>query len=318
MSIGVALLVVILHQIDLQQVWQQVIHIGWLAIAIVMGVFFISLLTDVWAWQLTFEKIPLTWRWFYRLFLIRIVGESLNQVTPMASLGGEPIKIMLLKSNYNVSSRESGVSLVLAKTIDTLALIVFIVIGFIFLLNNNNFSNSFKTILGAGIVLFSLGVIIFFLIQRFQLMSLITQWLARFPWGKRLTKLADIVDDTDEKLITFYSHNRRFAFSTLIAFLNWPLGVVQVYFIMHFLGHAVSFKDAWLIESMAQFVRGAGFFIPASLGAQEGIFILLCSNITGNSAIGLSVSIIQRFKDILWIVIGLIIGWLFSFKPSQT
>lgn len=316
LSIGVALLVVILHNINLEEVLQQVTHIGPIAMSIILAIFFVSLLTDVWAWQLTFKSIPLSIRWFYRLFLVRIVGESLNQVTPMASLGGEPIKVMLLKTHYNTSPHESTVSLLLAKTTDTLALVVFLMIGFVLLLGNNQFSDRFKLITGIGMCLFSLGIIIFFLIQRFQLMSLISKWLTRFRWGKKLTKVADIVGDTDEQLTAFYANNRHFALSTSIAFLNWPLGVVQMFFLMYFLGHPVSFEKAWIIESMAQFVRAAGFFIPASLGTQEGVFILVCSVITGNASIGLSVSIIQRFKDIFWIIIGLAIGWLYSFKPT--
>ena len=41
------------------------------------------------------------------------------------------------------------------------------------------------------------------------------------------------------------------------------------------LGTPVSWRDALLLESVGQAIRGAGFVIPGALGVQEGGFLLL-------------------------------------------
>ena len=53
----------------------------------------------------------------------------------------------------------------------------------------------------------------------------------------------------------------------------------------------MSFVDAWIIEAVAQLVRTGTFFIPASIGAQEGAFMLVCAAMTGSPALGVAVAV---------------------------
>ena len=315
LAIGVALLVAVVQQVDLGEVWQQVGHLSWFGLIVVIGIYFLAFLSDVWAWQLTFISLPSSFRWLSRLFLVRIVGEAFNRITPMASMGGEPLKVYLLKHRYQIGYRESGVSLLLAKTLDTLALVIFLCIGFLLLLGNEKLSDRFKIVAGVALALLSSGIIIFFLLQRFQLLSAFSNRLDRTRWSKHLGGFLSLLQDTDRQLSTFYKHPQRFRFTLAVAFLNWPLGTLEMYYILKFLGHPVTFGEAWIVEAMVQLVRAGIFFIPASLGTQEGTFILVCSAITGNPGTGLAVSIVKRFRELLWILAGLAVGWLLS-SPS--
>lgn len=84
---GFVLLGLILQKTDIDAVLQQVTHIGWGGMSVVLGIHSIAFLSDVYAWQLTFKTIPPNLGWLYRLFLVRMVGEAFNQVTPLASMG---------------------------------------------------------------------------------------------------------------------------------------------------------------------------------------------------------------------------------------
>ena len=124
----------------------------------------------------------------------------------------------------------------------------------------------------------------------------------------------------DHRLVQFYTGARaRFAAAVILAFVNWILGVAEVYYSMMFLDHPISWSEAWIIEAVAQMVRTGTFFIPASIGAQEGAFVLVCGAITGSPSLGLSVSVIRRVREIIWILWGFVLGSLFSLKlaPEQ-
>ncbi len=315
--LGFALFSVLLHKTDIKEIWHQVTHIGWGGMTVVVGIYLVSFITDVYTWLLTFKTIPLNLQWLYRLFLVRIAGEAFNQVTPLASMGGESIKVIMLKSYYQIGYREAGASLVLAKTLDLMALMVFLVIGFCLLLTSDRLPTTFKTVAGLGLAAFSFTIAVFFLVQRFQLMSLISRWLGSSRFGSRFSGVLRGLRDTDEMVVGFYtSQRRRFPAALGVAFLNWPLGVLEIYYAMDFLGHLPSIADAWIIETVVQLISAGTFFIPATIGTQEGAFMVACSAIAGNPSLGLAVSLVRRFREIIWILAGLAIWWLFSFKPT--
>ena len=74
--------------------------------------------------------------------------------------------------------------------------------------------------------------------------------------------------------------------------------------------------DAWIIESVAQMVRTGTFFIPASIGAQEGAFMVISGAITGSPSLGLAVGIVRRLREIIWIGCGFAFGAIYSLRSE--
>ena len=316
LGLGFALLSLTLRQTNLKEVWQHITLVGWLGMAVVIIFYFLEFLSEVYTWQLTFKSIPLTLPWTSRLFLIYMVGAAFNRVTPLASLGGEGFKAVMLKTHYQIGYQETSASIILTKTLNTLSLLIFVAIGFFPLLISEQFSPAFKTVTGVSFAVFASCIVIFFLVQRFRLASWITHRLGHSPWGDRLAKLLYNLRSVDARLVEFYTNPSRTRNGLIVAFLNWPLGVLEIYFLMQFLRHPITFVDAWLLDSVAQLVRAGTFFIPANIGTLEGSLVVLGAAITGSPALGLTISVIRRFKDLLWILLGLLIWWLFSFKPA--
>jgi uncharacterized protein (TIRG00374 family) len=285
---------------------------------IIFILYVFTYLADVIVWLLTMPDRPFNFRWLKRFYLIRMAGTAFNYVTPLASIGGEPIKAMLLKNHYGISYRDSGISIVLAKTADVIGLVLFLTLGFIALTFSTKIGDTQKSIAGVGLLVLVICITGFFLVQRYKITSTGANWLSKTSIGQKLQHALELIHDLEDKLIHFYTeHRSRFMITMGLALLNWSLGTIEVYLVMQFLDHPITLADALIIESFAQLVRAGTFFIPASIGAQDGAFFLICNTITGVPELGVAVAMIRRFREIVWIALGLFIWWLYSLKPEM-
>ena len=282
---------------------------------LVLALYFAAFLIDTITWQLTLPSVPLSPVWIYRFFQMRLAGEAFNNITPAAGMGGEPVKAVLLKNHHEIAYRDGVASLILAKTINVLSLIVFLAAGFLLINQSEKLEPVYKFVSGVGLAAFALGVLLFFLIQRFKVTSATGSLVNRGAFARFAQDALIKIHSVEDKLVLFYSGQpARFLFALVFAFGNWVLGVAEVYYAMKFLGHPISLADAWIIESVAQLVRAGTFFIPASLGVQEGAFILIGASITGSPTVGFSMAVIRRLREIIWIVWGMVVFYLM--KPE--
>ena len=315
--VGIAILVLVAGEIELEEVAALVIKVGW-GIAAVVGVYFLAFAIDSFTWQMALTGVPLDAVWLYRMWKVRMVGEVFNNVLPAASMGGEPVKAVLLKKHYGVGYREGTASLILAKTINLIALVAFLAAGFVLMAYSPALPDTYKSAAGLGLGAFALGIFLFFAVQRLKFFSVAGSWFGRWRLGRRIEDLLHHVRDMDDRLAGFYSgHWIRFAGAVGLGLVNWLLGAVEIYVTMVFIGRPISFADAWIIESAAQLVRAGTFFIPASIGAQEGTFLLVYGAMTGSPALGAAVAVVRRLREIIWILWGLLLGSVYTFMPAH-
>lgn len=309
---GLALLVWVVTQTDLMVVWAHSRKLGW-GLGVVLAIYFAAFLIDTLSWQLTFLTLGFGGSWGVHLWKVRMVGEAVNSATPFATIGGEPVKAVLLHRHYGMAYGESVASLVLARTTNLLALVVFVAVGFALMMDSAKLPQGYTASAGVGLAALSTGIVLFFLVQRFKVSSATGRWLARGRLGVWLDRALGQIHDLEDRLIRFYAgHRRRFAAALGLALVNWMVGTAELYATLWFLGRPVTIAEAWIIEAGAQLVRAATFFIPASIGAQEGAFLLLCGAITGQPALGLAVALVRRLREMVWILWGFALGWRYS------
>jgi len=252
------------------------------------------------------------------MFAVRMIGEAYNNITPTASMGGEPVKAWLLKSNWGVPLRDSGASLVIAKTTSMFSLVLFVGIGAAMLLVHERFTTQHKLIAAAGFAFIVLSAVVFFLMQHLKLSTQVARWLGRTRFGQRVGGALLAAEDIDRQFAAFYSgHRVRLLWSLLFAMANWMLGALEVYLIMSLLGVPLSFAEVWMIECMVQLVRTIAFFIPAGLGAQEGAFLVAVGALTGAPAAGVATALVRRFRDVLWIALSLAVAAAYAVTPAR-
>ncbi len=298
-ALGAALFAWLLSRVDLAAVAAEIVALGAAGFALVLAIYLLEFAFDSAAWQLTLAGVPASPRWTARLFLVRLAGEAYNVITPLGGMGGEPVKAVILRRRHLVPYYRSGASLVLAKTMNALALVLFLAGGFALMLGDGRISTEIRVVAGSGLTALTLGIGGFLALQHARLTSRLGR---RLKLGRAIAALAEF----DQHLVSFYTSDpRRFLSVLALGLGNWLLGAAGVWATLAFMGHPVGFRDAWIIEAMVQMVRAATFFIPASLGAQEGAIMLVTGAITGSADTGLAVALVRRARELLWVLAGL-------------
>ena len=317
--LGLSLLGYVLSQADLAQIWQQIANLSAIALLCIFVIYILYFGADTVSWQFTLETIPVNLRWTGRLYLIRMIGEAYNNITPMGSVGGEPLKAWLLKSNYSVSLRDSGASLILAKTASMFSLVLFAFGAMFVAFRHPNLTSTHLSLMSGAFAWFVFNIVVFFLMQHLRLSSFTATRLGRSRFGESLAHLVAGMHGMDDQFARFYGeHRAKLWWAMMWAMLNWALGAAELFAIFYFIGYPVTWAEAWLLESMVQLIRTVAFFIPAGLGAQEGTLMFAYAAITGSPTPGVAAALIRRFRELVWIGLSLLVGTRFQLAQDAT
>lgn len=250
---------------------------------------------------------------FLRLFAIRTAGEVVNMTTPTAYVGGEPLKAYLLKRD-GVPLVEGMASVVTAKTTMTIAQVVFILLGIalgLWILGTSaSAGHSPLSILAVSVsvVLLLFGTAVFVAVQRHGLFT-------GFLGGLRRCRIRlGFLEAREEKLraldraiLNFYAQDRRgFLLSIAVYFLGWLAEAMEVYAILFCLGLPVTAASAVSIGALSTFIKGGTFFVPGSVGAQEGGNLVLLLAFGYTDLDGITFALLRRLRELVWICIGLV------------
>ena len=306
LAAGLVVLGGLLWHIGPSQVWETVERVGFVAFCIILTPLLVVYLLDAFGWSLTLGQ------WasrvgFVRLFMVRMAGEAINVTTPTAMLGGEPVKAYLL-TRYDVPMVEGLASVVTAKTIMSLAQILFMLLGLgvtLWLVGGGE-SNVLVAFLSAGLLGF--GVFLFLVVQRYGIgRGLLTVAQACRIRSQRLEAWRPRLLELDHTIRIFYRERRRtFMVSLGVHFVAWLTELFEVYAILYFLGVEVGWLSSLSIAAIAVLIKGGVSFVPGGLGAQEGGYLFLLVALGYGEVTGITFALIRRIREILWILIGLV------------
>ncbi|WP_336488563.1 flippase-like domain-containing protein [Methylobacterium nigriterrae] len=238
---------------------------------------------------------------------LRFVREGINTLLPVATVGGDFVGARLL-TKRGVTGGLAGASMFVDLMTQALTQLLFTVAGLGVLIWLAGDGPIVRTV-AAGLAVAAPAIAAFYLIQRRSGHRLIQALLSRFASGREWRALGAI-EVLYDNLRRLYGAPARIANGIGIHLVGWLIGTLEVYICLHFMGYAVSFAEAIVIESLAQAVRGAAFAVPGALGAQEGGLIALCAIFGIPAEVALALSLVKRLADLLVGVPGLV-AWHF-------
>jgi len=317
--LGVALLVAVLRATDLTEVATRLEQMGPFAIAAVLASYGLGYVFRAIAWQITLPSLRFTPRSLRRAFQITMTSCALDHVTPLGGLGGEPVKAVMLKREFGIRYRDATASLVLSRTTDVMAQVIFIAVGIAILFRMESIPRAVRLGAAAGLCGFALAVALFFVAQRLRALGLVRRLAGRLGSrvGERALGALAALQDVEEGLVTFYrDHRGRFSLSLAASLCEWMTGAVAAWVALGALGQPVGWGDATAIEAFVVLVRSSLFFVPADLGTQEAALVLICGAVTGSPAAGLALAAVRRGADLVWVVWGLAVGSVWSLTDA--
>lgn len=242
------------------------------------------------------------------LFWWRLGGEALNQLTPTASLGGEPYKVVRLQ-DAGLSFDEATASVIIHKAFKVLSLVVYIVMGLIvtpFLLPE---ASPHLTLLTLAAACLGVGVLAFIFLQHRDPCTQAIRLLEKVNLCPQILKeKEEELSRLDARLGAFYrQYPGKSAVIFGLLFLSWILHGVEVYLIFWLLGHPIGLGLALCLDALTMIFTSIGFIIPSALGIQEGGNILLALGFQLGAPLGVAFSILRRVREAFWMGLGLVV-----------
>jgi glycosyltransferase 2 family protein len=296
---GLVVLAFLVARVGIESVMSVLSRLTWWQLVLICLPYGLIMAVDTLGWRYAFISNPPP---YLRMLAARTAGEAVNIVTALGSVGGEAVKVWLLRPA--VSYDESVPSVVIAKTTSTIAQTLLLLVGLVLAVTTLTVAGD---VIWAMLVLLGVELLLvggFFVTQVAGLVRRAGRLLA---WSG-LIENASAAEDLDARLRRYYRENwRRFFLSVVFHFGGWLLGALEVLVMLYVLDIPVSMATATVIEAVGSGVRFASFLVPGSLGVLEGANTGVFAALGLGASAGLAFSLVRRARQGVWIGIGLIV-----------
>jgi len=303
--IGLVFLLFLVLKIGPATLWGTFDSLGWGLLVMILlngaGKFFHAI---GWRYCLSapYRSLP-----FFHVFSIRMAGFSITQLTPTATIGGDLTMGTLLSMAHR--GPEAATSVMIGKLSHTLAQLLFALLGTVLILLVIHPPRWAWVSMLTGSVLLGLGLLAFFLVQKYGKIGGIVRWLvARKIGGNRLTRASSFVTGMDEDLKFFFAvRPGDFYLSLLWNIMALACGILQTWVFFAALTEYTSLLVTSCVWFLSCWFEIVSFAIPTNIGYLEGTSVLVLKIAGFSSALGLTYGLALRLGQIFWSAIGLLL-----------
>ncbi len=281
--------------------WQAIGAELWQAIWVVPPAVLL-MLVQLWlsalAWRISIGGGPRVSRYFR----IRWMREAVNNMLPVAQLGGNILAVRLL-NHRGVATATAAAGTTLDITIEVVTQLIFTMAGFaaLALAGPPGAAGWASGILA----LMTMGVGGFVIAQRIGLLPLLEALIrpiGRFFPGVTLESVRALHGE----LMRLHRDTKALIAAGTLHLAAWIIGIAETWVALLAMGHGAGFTQALVIESLGMAARSAGFAVPGALGVQEGGLVVVAGlyGIPADAAIALSM--VKRAREVVIGVAGLL------------
>lgn len=255
---------------------------------------------------------------FFSVAGYRLVAFGISYFTVGPQLGGEPAQVFYLQNRHAIPTSKALASVSLDKILELLANFAFLLVGILAALSTGLLAElapvqAMAWMAGPFLLLLAYTIAVWR--GKTPLASLLSR-LFRRARSPRLARLIQVVSAAEEQIgqLCRYKPLVVLAASSLSA-LIWGMMALEYWLALSFLGISVSLPQAvaaWTAASVAFL-----FPLPGGLGALEASQVLAMEALGFTSALGLSISLIIRGRDILIGGLGILWGAVLARRQPQ-
>ncbi len=235
--------------------------------------------------------------------LVRWIRESVNNLLPVAQVGGDVLGARLL-GFFGVDRSLAAASVIVDMLVQVATQFIFAVIGLLVLIGLGGGDGLVRGV-ALGLLVAAPAIAGFYLVQRRGMHRSTRRLLTRLIGTRQWTGLGAI-EALYAQLETIHTNVGGLALGAAVHLAVWIFGTLEIWIALAFMGWPVGFAEALVIESLAQAVRGAAFMVPGALGVQEGGFVALCAVFGIPAPTALALSLVKRVVEALLGIPGLL------------
>jgi uncharacterized protein (TIRG00374 family) len=308
--LGAVVFAYLVARIGVERLVSDAARTGWLFLPIFL-LYGVVYLCNAWAWWLTMADEP-SHPPFWRTYAILAAGFSLNFMTPMVNVGGEPFKVAAVAPWLGL--RRAAGSVVIYQMLHTLGMLLSfltaVVLGALLLPPHPAILASLAI---AFVALAGLTLLLLTGHRRGGLERLL-DWLHRVPLLDRVARRFEpkraTLAQMDEQITEFYHRRpRRFVQALALEYLSRSIFMIEYMLIARGVGVNMTFAQAYVIGGLTSLVQNVIFFVPYEVGTKEGSLYLVFQLLGLDPGLGVYTAIVSRVRDLLWIGGGLGLVW---------
>lgn len=300
LAIGISLFIGILGFAGLQNIASAFRQFSLLYLGAYLAAAFMVYVLSSYKWRLILEaqghKVRLP-----RLMTYRLASFSIGYLTPFARLGGEPIRAYMLKK-HKVNSTHAFSSVFIDKTVETVIDAILIVFIIVLLLATFTIPSATREILMIGMLLIAALLFVFYYVSSKQ--GILTTLMHLIPKKKVFRKVKLKLVDIDKATQHFFDNKKECLGKIIIvSIFQWAVIFTEFKLATMIIGYDASMTEILLM------ILATGLStlipVPAGLGVLEASQFSLFELLGIGGGMGIALSLLIRFKDLLLMLFGL-------------
>lgn len=301
--LGAGLLAIIFFKVGPNAIGQALRPVGWSVVPIVLfhGV---PMLLDTLGWRWLFlgrRRPPLP-----MLLGVRWIGEAVNNILPVAQIGGELVRVRLL-AIAGSETIHAAASVLADITLGAATQVLFVLSGIILLVTT--YEHVAVLPITSGFVVAACSAAALFYLKGWRSTAALGTFVQRSLLVPRWVRNFGRTEEFRAALAAIFGSGRPLLLACSYRLTGWFAGTGEILLSLHFLGHAASWTDAMILESIVQLGRSVAFAIPGAIGVQEASFVAVGSVLGLDPTTGLALALIGRARSIILGLPALAVYW---------
>lgn len=265
------------------------------------------------AWLPTLLPAAQGWRQLFRAgqapsfghgLLALWMGRAVNNLLPVATIGGEVVKARLL-TIWGTGAAHAAASVMADKTVQALSLACWALTGALLLLSLPADDGLVPYAVGGILfLLFSAGGLI--VIQRLGMLGALAKLAGRLVKHEAWEDVKFSAAEADRLVRDLYGSKQKILIATLYRLASLALHTFELWLACYLLGQPITLLEALMLRSLTATLSDLAFIIPNAYGVQEGAFILIGALVGFDPGFSLAVSLSLRIRDLVFDPAGLL------------
>lgn len=311
--LGVALAVWLLKSYGIARILDVLTHVGWLGMIAIVLFHLPQMLLSSLGWRIISASTSEPRPHLQTYFLLRWIREGVNNLLPLAQIGGEFVAARLLQRRGVPLASAIGIT-VADLLLEGATQVVFAVVGVLLLAHLVGHSNVTELMV-RGLLVAALVIAAAFVALRLGVTSVIERGLLRLGESMGWPATARI-GGLNTALVNCYRSPARGLLAGSSHLTSWLLGGIEVWLVLHFFGRDIGVGAGVVIESLGQAAKSIGFAVPSAAGVQEGGYVVVCGMLGISPEIAIALSLVKRLREVALGLPGLVLWQRSSAKTA--